>query len=97
MDKRVAIFASGEGTNAEHIIQYFQKDPSIHVEMVENPVFGNIEYHGVPGSEITFWSEDEMLTSKSENVTVYISGSETGISVWFYIGTYADIANIWKL
>ena len=34
MDKRVAIFASGEGTNAEHILQYFQKDPSIHVEMV---------------------------------------------------------------
>lgn len=73
------------------------KTDTIHVEMVENPVFGNIEYHGVPGSEITFWSEDEMLTSKSENVTVYISGSETGISVWFYIGTYADIANIWKL
>jgi Folate-dependent phosphoribosylglycinamide formyltransferase PurN len=32
--KRIAIFASGEGTNAERIINYFQDNSSINVELI---------------------------------------------------------------
>src|SRR6056297_170146 len=30
----IAIFASGSGTNAENIIQFFRTDPEIHVQLV---------------------------------------------------------------
>jgi phosphoribosylglycinamide formyltransferase 1 len=49
----IAIFASGSGTNAEHIIKYFQKHPRIRVSIVltNNPKAGVIDRakkHEVP-------------------------------------------------
>jgi phosphoribosylglycinamide formyltransferase-1 len=32
--KRIAVFASGEGTNAEKLIKYFKDNPRIHVELI---------------------------------------------------------------
>ncbi len=32
--KRIAIFASGSGTNAENIIKYFEKDPNICIDLI---------------------------------------------------------------
>ena len=34
MNTHIAIFASGSGTNAENIIQYFSKSKSIEVSLV---------------------------------------------------------------
>lgn len=34
MKKNIAIFASGSGSNAEHIIRYFQKNDSVQVSLV---------------------------------------------------------------
>ena len=34
MKKKIAIFASGEGTNAQRIIDYFKTSPSIEIAMV---------------------------------------------------------------
>lgn len=34
MNKKVAILASGNGTNAENIIRYFRNDERVHIELV---------------------------------------------------------------
>lgn len=34
MSKNIAIFASGNGTNAENIIRYFQNSELVNVELV---------------------------------------------------------------
>ena len=34
MSKNIAIFASGNGTNAENIIRYFQNSESVNVKLV---------------------------------------------------------------
>jgi phosphoribosylglycinamide formyltransferase-1 len=34
MGKRIAIFASGEGTNAENIIRYFDNNPNVDIKIV---------------------------------------------------------------
>lgn len=34
MSKNIAIFASGNGTNAENIIRYFQNSESVNVKQV---------------------------------------------------------------
>lgn len=34
MNKKVAILASGNGTNAENIIRYFRNDEKVHIELV---------------------------------------------------------------
>lgn len=68
----------------------------IHVEKVEEPVFGCIEYKGTPGTEFTFVYGDEIQTAKSEDVTVYVDKlGEKGIRVWFYIRMfYCDIIEL---
>lgn len=45
INKKVAIFASGSGSNAEKIIQYFENDPAIKVSIIltNNPAAGVIE------------------------------------------------------
>ena len=32
--KRIAVFASGEGTNAEKLIKHFKDNSRIHVELI---------------------------------------------------------------
>lgn len=55
---RIAIFASGRGSNALHIIQYFQKHPSIEVALIvtNNPDAGVLMHatkHHIPAVVIT--------------------------------------------
>lgn len=50
---RIAIFASGNGSNAEEIIQYFKNHPGIHVSLLltNNPdayALKRAEIHGIP-------------------------------------------------
>ena len=46
MSKNIAIFASGNGTNAENIIRYFQNSESVNVKLVlligRLPLFWNV-------------------------------------------------------
>lgn len=51
--KRIALFASGTGSNARKIIEYFQGDPSVEVALVVSnkasaPVLEMAASHGVP-------------------------------------------------
>lgn len=53
MKKKIAILASGEGTNAENIIRYFQKNEVVNIELVicnrkEAGVYGRVEKYGIP-------------------------------------------------
>jgi len=51
--KRIAIFASGSGTNAQNIIEYFKRNPDVEVSMVlsnndEAGVLARAKQFGVP-------------------------------------------------
>lgn len=53
MKKRIAILASGEGTNAENIIHYFLENESVSIELIlcnrkEAGVYARAERLGVP-------------------------------------------------
>ena len=58
---RIAIFASGTGTNARQIIEYFSNLPSVKVEMVltNNPAAGVIERAGKLGVQTIVFSRKE--------------------------------------
>lgn len=65
----IAIFASGSGSNAENIIQYFSGKPSVQVALVlsnkqDAYVLERAEKHAIPTvvcSKITFMETDEIL------------------------------------
>lgn len=53
MKKKIAVFASGEGTNAENIIRYFQDNETVSVDLVvcnraKAGVYARAEHLGVP-------------------------------------------------
>lgn len=55
MEKNIAIFASGSGTNAENIIRYFEENDSVRVSLVlsnksDAYVLERIRPYGVPGA-----------------------------------------------
>lgn len=68
--KHIAIFASGNGTNAEAIIQHFKNDPDISVSLVvsNNPgayVLQRAKNHGIPTVLInreSFYTSNSILS-----------------------------------
>ena len=67
--KNIAIFASGSGTNARNIIEYFENSPEIIVKRVlsnreEAPVLQKAENSGVPATAFSreqFYGSDAVL------------------------------------
>ncbi len=67
--KNIAIFASGTGTNARKIIEYFENKPNIRVVLVvsnkaQAPVLGLAEEYGIDKLRITrpyFYESQEVL------------------------------------
>jgi phosphoribosylglycinamide formyltransferase-1 len=78
--KFISIFASGSGTNAENLIAYFKKHPSIRVGLLltNNPAAGAIDrarLAGVPVKVFTrqeFYESETVLTLLREYRTDYI-------------------------
>lgn len=79
--KRIAIFASGNGTNAEKIFQYFQDHPKIEVALlltnkVDAPVIGRAGKFDIPVvcfNRTTFYNTDdipELLLSQKIDLIV---------------------------
>jgi phosphoribosylglycinamide formyltransferase-1 len=72
--KHIAIFASGNGTNAEAIISHFQDDPDVSVSLIisNNPeayVLQRAENHQIPFKVITrelFYHREEVLSLLEE-------------------------------
>lgn len=69
--KRIAIFASGSGTNAENLIRYFQKSAEVRVQMVftNNPQAGVIDRAKRLGIPTCVFNRKEFNeTDKIENI-----------------------------
>jgi len=64
--KKIIVFASGSGTNAENIIQYFEKRPSAKVVAVftNNPNAAVIEKTKKYGIPIDIFSKSDLFESK---------------------------------
>ena len=64
--KKIIVFASGSGTNAENIIQYFEKKPSAKVVAVftNNPKAAVIEKAKKYGIPIDIFSKSDLFESK---------------------------------
>ena len=68
--EKIAIFASGSGTNAQRIIEYFNGNPSVSVDLVlsNNPeafVLTRAITEGIPAivfSRKEFYESDKVLT-----------------------------------
>lgn len=66
---RIAIFASGNGSNAEEIIKYFRQHPSISVDVIvsNNPqafVHERAKRYNIPSLVLTRKEFDETIASK---------------------------------
>ncbi|MBT8385199.1 MAG: phosphoribosylglycinamide formyltransferase [Bacteroidia bacterium] len=81
--KRIAIFASGSGTNAENIIRYFQKNPVAIVVLVlsnkkDAKVLERAKKHNIKSLSFTrnqFIEEDEVLNIlKNEADFIVLAG-----------------------
>jgi phosphoribosylglycinamide formyltransferase-1 len=67
--KRIAIFASGSGTNAEKIIQYFDENPNVEVSLIvsnkaDAGVLNFAEHYDIPSMIIDrefFYGSNQML------------------------------------
>ena len=70
----IAIFASGTGTNARKIIEYFKENANIHVSLVVSnkataPVLALAEEHGIEQMVLSrrrFYETEELLESLKE-------------------------------
>lgn len=68
--KRIAIFASGGGTNAQKIIDYFQKDKNVEVSLIVSNkpgafVLTRAENHNIPAYIIdreSFYESNEVIS-----------------------------------
>ena len=72
---RIAIFASGNGSNAEEIIKYFQHHPSISVEIIvsNNPnayVLERAKRHNVPALVMTRKEFQETVASRLIDIQI---------------------------
>lgn len=81
--KRIVIFASGSGTNAENIIRYFQKSPEAHVVLVlsnkkDAKVLERAKKHNIKPlyfNKKQFIEEDEVLNIlKNEADFIVLAG-----------------------
>lgn len=65
--KNVAIFASGSGSNAEKIIQYFMKDTDIQVALVltNNPIAGVIDKANKQGIFVKVFNRKEFYETSN--------------------------------
>ena len=79
--KRIAIFASGSGSNAENIIRYFQNHPNVRVDSVwsnkkEAYVLQRAQNLGVEATHFTrdqFVGSDHMITElKHRNIDLIV-------------------------
>jgi phosphoribosylglycinamide formyltransferase-1 len=63
--KRIAVFASGSGTNAENLIRYFRTKPAGRVELVltNRPGAGVIERAGSLGVETVVFNREQLYQS----------------------------------
>lgn len=70
--KRIAIFASGTGTNARNIIRYFRNHPSVTVSAIltNNPTAGVIEIAQDENVECLVFSKQEL--NQTEKVSDYL-------------------------
>jgi phosphoribosylglycinamide formyltransferase 1 len=81
--KNIAIFASGKGTNAEAIIQYFKNHPSIKIALVvtNNPAAGVIKIahaNKIISAIVSkdFFNDRERMTNflQSQNIELIVLG-----------------------
>ncbi|MCB0557780.1 MAG: phosphoribosylglycinamide formyltransferase [Lewinellaceae bacterium] len=77
----IAIFASGTGTNAKKIIEYFKENANIHVSLVVSnketaPVLGLADEYGIEKMVIgrqSFYETEELLPALRErNITLIV-------------------------
>ena len=70
--KRIAIFASGTGTNARNIIEYFRDHPEISVACVlsNNPTAGVLDVAAEYGIEFRIFTKEEF--TQTHNINQYL-------------------------
>lgn len=86
MKKKIAIFASGNGTNCENIIQYFKNHGSAEVSLVvcnkkDAFVLQRAEQHGVPSVVIT----KRQFEEEQEHVLESVAGADLIVLAGFLL------------